>query len=217
MVNSSILLVRSQEPHGANLFYKSNQARLNVYNKQRSKDLINQLKQKERINALNQQQEYNDEVANELAKLYAKFIETEPYKKTKLLSLTNTPLQTQIENGAKKLALPPSSSIPMLEAPPSSSPIESKKSSSAPSSLSGSPLISELKGVLDIDPEERKKVDSLTVEELRKKAESLGIDLGTGYIKKQELKKKKSMLNYQKSKYKDPPVYLLEKSVKHIV
>lgn len=58
-----------------NLFYKSNQARLNIYNKQRSKDLINQLKQKERINALNQEREYNDETANQLAELYAKFIE----------------------------------------------------------------------------------------------------------------------------------------------
>jgi len=173
-----------------NLFYKSNQARLNAYNKQRSQDLINQLKQKERINALNQLQEYNDEVANELAKLYAKFIETEPYKKTKLLSLTNTPLQTQIQNATGTLALPPSSSIPMLEAPPSPPPIESKKSSSAPSSLSGSPLISELKGVVDVDPKEKKKIDSMTVEELRQRAESMGVELGTGYVKKQDLRNK---------------------------
>jgi hypothetical protein len=77
-----------------------------------------------------------------------------------------------------------------LEAPPSPPPIESKKSSSAPSSLSGSPLISELKGVIDVDPKEKKKIDSMTVEELRQKAESMGVDLGTGYVKKQDWRNK---------------------------
>ena len=159
-----------------NLFYKSNQARLNAYNKQRSQDLINQLKQKERINALNQQQEYNDEVANELAKLYAKFIETEPYKKSNLQNaLMNASIQMEMRKANKMKTTLPSSSIPMLEAPPSPLPIESKKSSSAPSSLSGSPLISELKGILNVDPEEKKKIDSMTVAQLKNYLDSKNI------------------------------------------
>lgn len=193
MVNSSILLERSPEPHNVNLFYKSNQARLNAYNKQRSKDLINQLKQKERINALNQQQVYNEEVANQLAELYAKFIETKSYKKSKFLPALTMEAFSQTQNETNPLLLPPSSSIPMLEEPPQSPMrIESQRTrtGSAPASLSGSPIISELKGVIDVDPQEKKKIDSLTVEQLKQKAESMGIALGTGYVKKQDLRNK---------------------------
>jgi hypothetical protein len=75
----SVDLVKSQDPHGANLFYKSNQTRLNAHNKQRSQDLINQIKQKECFNALNHQPVYNEEDANQLAGTHAKLIEAKVY------------------------------------------------------------------------------------------------------------------------------------------
>ena len=77
-----------------NLFYKSTQARQSVYNKQRSKDLINQVKQKEKIRALNEQEEYNEEVADRLSKVYAKFIEKEPVKKS--IDAISNPSNTKV-------------------------------------------------------------------------------------------------------------------------
>lgn len=185
----SILLARTREPHGPKLFYKSNQARLSTYNKQRSKDLINQLKQKERISALNQEQVYNDEVADQLAQLYAKFIESEPYKKSKLSSLVKAPAQIQMQDETKMKAPTPPSPIPMLEAPPSPPPIEAKKSRSPASSSAGSPLISELKAWQDSDPEERKKFQSMTIPELKKHLDANNVDYPKTGFKKQDFVK----------------------------
>lgn len=65
-----------------NLFYKSNQQRLRTYNEQRKLDLINQLKQKEKIRAINDEEIYNDELADQLAKIYAGFLDKSSAKES---------------------------------------------------------------------------------------------------------------------------------------
>ena len=166
-----------------NLFYKSNQQRLRVFNEQRKLDLINQLKQKEKIRAINDQEIYNDEVADQLAKIYANFIEKPSIKKS-LLASSNIQM---IEPST------PTSQIPMLEAPPEVPLLKYErptKSSSAPSTPSLKPKgfdLGELKSVISVDPEEKKKIDSMTVAELKEYAQKNNISLGSSK-KKQDLR-----------------------------
>lgn len=74
-----------------NLFYKSNQQRLRTYNEQRKLDLINQLKQKEKIRAINDEEIYNDELADQLAKIYAGFLDKSSAKESILALSAPTP------------------------------------------------------------------------------------------------------------------------------
>lgn len=99
-----------------NLFYKSNQERMRVYNEQRTLDLINQLKQKEKLDAYNNEELYNETLADQYAKLYAKLYDKLkiPEKKTMVDRLTQVnPLQLLVE-GKKQLTLE-AEKIPALE------------------------------------------------------------------------------------------------------
>ncbi len=70
----------------------------------------------------------------------------------------DTDIKQLIANANKAKAVPSSEETPMLQyyTPPSSPTEESTtiRSKSAPSSLEGSPLVNELKGVLNVDREE---------------------------------------------------------------
>lgn len=79
-----------------NLFYKSNQQRLRTYNEQRKLDLINQLKQKEKIRAINDEEIYNDELADQLAKIYAGFLDKSSAKESILALSAPTPAPAPI-------------------------------------------------------------------------------------------------------------------------
>jgi hypothetical protein len=137
-----------------NLFYKSNQQRLRVFNEQRKLDLINQLKQKEKIRAINDQEIYNDEVADQLAKIYANFIEKPSIKKS-LLTSSNIQMPPT-----------PASQIPMLEAQPEVPLLKyERKSLSAPNTRGFD--LGELQRRISVDPEEKKKIDTMNVAQLK--------------------------------------------------
>lgn len=171
-----------------NLFYKSNQQRLRVFNEQRKLDLINQLKQKEKIRAINDQEIYNDEVADQLAKIYANFIEKPSIKKS-LLTSSNIQMIEQ----SPKAPPTPASQIPMLEAQPEVPMLKYErptKSLSAPNTPSLQPKgfdLGELKSVINVDPDEKRKIDTMTVAELREYAQKNNISLGSSK-KKQDLR-----------------------------
>lgn len=170
-----------------NLFYKSNQQRLRVFNEQRKLDLINQLKQKEKIRAINDQEIYNDEVADQLAKIYANFIEKPSIKKS-LLASSNIQMIEPFPN----VPSTPTSQIPMLEAQPEvpllkyEKPTKAKSAPNTPSKPKGFD-IEELKGVLNIDLEEKKKVDTMSVAQLKEYAQKNNISLGS-LKRKQDLR-----------------------------
>jgi hypothetical protein len=151
-----------------NLFYKSNQQRLRVFNEQRKLDLINQLKQKEKIRAINDQEIYNDEVADQLAKIYANFIEKPSIKKS-LLTSSNIQMIEQ----SPKVPPTPASQIPMLEAQPEVPLLKYErptKSLSAPNTPSLQPKgfdLGELQRRISVDPEEKKKIDTMNVAQLK--------------------------------------------------
>lgn len=94
-----------------NLFYKSNQQRLRTYNEQRKLDLINQLKQKEKIRAINDEEIYNDELADQLAKIYAGFLDKSSAKESILALSAPTPAPAPLP------ALTPAPVTALLPAP----------------------------------------------------------------------------------------------------
>lgn len=56
------------------LYYKSNEDKLKKYNEELAKDLRNQLIQKEKLRAVKMGDQFNEDMANELADIYSKFV-----------------------------------------------------------------------------------------------------------------------------------------------
>ena len=74
------------------LYYKSNEDKLKKYNEELAKDLRNQLIQKEKLRAVKMGDQFNEDMANELADIYSKFV-----------SKTSHPTSIDLERGNSTL------------------------------------------------------------------------------------------------------------------
>lgn len=165
-----------------NLFYASNQTRQKVYNEQRKKDLINQLKQLEKIRAYNNQELYDEQMADKMAKLYANISDKTKSKKsfTDAFTQTMSDNATQTQSKTQPLMLEAPTETMMLDYPEMKPEMTQLiKSKSVGSQPSQSPsLIEELKSRINIDKEEKEKIDKMSRTEkfkfLRSKGENPG-------------------------------------------